>query len=54
MTSTLTTVVGGGLIGGTLAFVIDDQPAGALILAAAALGAVLTGALRQTISGPRA
>ena len=53
MTSTLTTVVIGGLIGGSGAFLIDDQPAGAVVLAAAALGVVLTGALRQAIGGPR-
>ena len=52
ITDALSTVVIGGALGGTLAFVVEDQPAGALVLAAAALGAVLANAVRQAL-GPR-
>ena len=38
--------------GGLLVLVIEDEPAGALVLAAAALGGVLANALRQAL-GPR-
>lgn len=52
VTDALTTVVIGGVIGGLGVFALDEQPAGALVLAAAALGAVLANAVRQAI-GPR-
>ena len=52
ITDSLGTVVIGGVLGGALAFVVDDQPAGALVLAAVALGAVLANAVRQAL-GPR-
>ena len=52
ITDALTTVVIGGVIGGLLVFGLEDRPAGALVLASAALGAVLANAVRQAI-GPR-
>jgi hypothetical protein len=52
MTDALSTVVIGSVVGGLLVFLIEDRPAGALVLAAAALGAVLANAIRQAI-GPR-
>jgi hypothetical protein len=48
----MSTVLVGGLIGAVAAFVLEERPAGALVVAAAALGAVLANALRQAI-GPR-
>ena len=42
----------GGLAGWLFCLMIEERPAGALILAAAALGAVLATAIRQAISGP--
>jgi hypothetical protein len=39
----------GGAAGAFLTFALQDRPAGALVLAAAALGAVLAHALRQAI-----
>jgi hypothetical protein len=42
----------GGLLGWVFCLVIEERPAGALILAAAALGAVLSTAVRQAIGGP--
>ena len=51
--SRITRVVGsvaiGAVVGGLFVFAIDDQPEGPLILTAAALGAVLTSAVRQSI-----
>ena len=41
----------GGLVGSMFILVIEERPAGAMILAAAALGAVLATAVRQAISG---
>jgi hypothetical protein len=52
ITDALSTVAVGSVLGAVLAFVIADRPAGALVLASAALGAVLANALRQAI-GPR-
>jgi len=52
ITDALSTVAIGGVVGGGLAFVVVDQPAGALVLAAGALGAVLANAVRQAL-GPR-
>ena len=49
---TLTLLLGMGAIGGLLVFAFEERPAGALVLAAAALGAVLANALRQAV-GPR-
>jgi hypothetical protein len=45
----LSTVGVGGALGAMFCFAVDDRPAGALVLAAAALGAVLASALRQAI-----
>jgi hypothetical protein len=43
----------GAALGAVFTFAIDDRPAAALILAAAALGAVLASAVRQAIGGGR-
>jgi hypothetical protein len=51
VTDALTTVAIGGLLGAVFTFAIDERPPGALILAAAALGAVLASAVRQAIGG---
>jgi len=53
LTDALATVAIGAAVGAVFTFAIDEQPAGALILAAAALGAVLAAALRQAIGGGR-
>jgi hypothetical protein len=52
ITDALSTVSVGAVVGGLLVFVIEDEPAGALVLAAAALGGVLASAVRQAL-GPR-
>lgn len=49
LTDALSTIGIGGAVGALFCFVIEDRPAGALVLAAAALGAVLASALRQAI-----
>lgn len=50
----LSTFLVGAVVGGLAPFVVlDGRPAPALLLASAALGAVLSGALRQAIEGPR-
>jgi hypothetical protein len=51
VTDALSTVGIGGVAGSVLCFVIEDRPAGALVLAAAALGAVLATAVRQAVGG---
>ena len=51
LSDAIVTVGIGGGIGAVLCFAIDDRPAGALIVAAAALGAVLASAVRQAVSG---
>src|SRR5947207_3320527 len=43
------TVAVGGAIGAVAVFALEERPAGALVLAAAALGAVLTNAVRQAL-----
>jgi hypothetical protein len=53
ITRLLTNVVIGAVAGGLFVFAIEDRPAGALILTSAALGAVLTSAVRQAIGGPK-
>jgi hypothetical protein len=53
ITDALSTVAIGGVVGGLLVFVIEERPAGALVIAAAALGAVLASALRQAVVGKR-
>jgi len=52
VTDALSTVAVGSVIGGLVVFAIEDRPAGALVLASAALGAVLANAVRQAI-GPK-
>jgi hypothetical protein len=52
VTDALSTVAIGSIVGGLLVFAIEDRPAGALVLASAALGAVLANAVRQAI-GPK-
>jgi hypothetical protein len=47
----ITVAIGGG-IGAVVVFAFEERPASALVLAAAALGAVLTSAVRQAL-GPR-
>lgn len=49
VTDALSTVVGGALAGGLLPVLIADDPPLALVLAAAALGAVLANAVRQAV-----
>lgn len=52
MTDALSTVAIGSVVGGLLVFALEEQPPGALVLAAAALGAVLANAVRQAL-GPK-
>ena len=49
VTDVLSTVGVGGVIGGVAAIAINDQAPTALVLAAAALGAVLASAVREAI-----
>ena len=51
VTEAVSTVGVGGVIGAVFCFAIEERPAGALVLAAAALGAVLATAVRQAVSG---
>ncbi len=51
ITEAISTVGIGGLAGAIFVFAVDERPVGALVLAAAALGAVLAFAIRQAISG---
>ena len=51
VTDAISTIGVGGAIGAVLCFAIDDRPAGALVMATAALGAVLAYAVRQAILG---
>jgi hypothetical protein len=48
----LVTIGIGGMAGWLFVLMVEERPAGALILAAAALGAVLASAVRQAIGGP--
>jgi hypothetical protein len=52
VTDALSTVAVGSVVGALLVFAIEDRPAGALVLASAALGAVLANAVRQAV-GPK-
>lgn len=45
----LSTVGVGGLLGGVVAIIINEKAPTALVLAAAALGAVLASAVRQAV-----
>jgi hypothetical protein len=49
ITDALSTVAIGGVLGGIVAFIINEQAPTALVLAAAALGAVLASAVRQAV-----
>jgi hypothetical protein len=50
-THAISTIGVGGLIGVVACFAIVDRPVSALLLAAAALGAVLAFAVRQAVGG---
>jgi hypothetical protein len=47
----VSTVAIGALIGTVILYLFDERPVPALVLAAAALGAVLTSAVRQAVTG---
>ena len=51
LTEALSTVALGALIGTVLLYLFDERPVPALVMAAAALGAVLTSAVRQAVTG---
>lgn len=51
LTEALSTVGLGALIGTVILYLVDERPAPALVMAAAALGAVLTSAVRQAVTG---
>jgi hypothetical protein len=51
ITQTLSTVLIGAIIGAVFCFVIVERPVPALVMAAAALGAVLASAVRQAVGG---
>jgi len=51
VTDALGTLSIGGVVGIVLIYMIDERPVPALLVAAAALGAVLANALRQAVSG---
>lgn len=51
VTEAVSTVGIGGLAGAVFVFVVEERPVGALVLAAAALGAVLAFAIRQAVGG---
>lgn len=51
LTDALFTVGIGALIGTVILYSFEERPVPALVLAAAALGAVLTSAVRQAVSG---
>ena len=51
MADAFSTVGVGGLLGGLMAIIINDQAPTSLVLAAAALGAVLASAVRQAVGG---
>ena len=47
----LSTVAVGAVVGTVILYLFDERPVPALVLAAAALGAVLTSAVRQAVTG---
>ena len=53
LTDALSTVGVGGVIGALLCYGLVDRPVPALVMAAAALGGVLAGAVRQAVGGGR-
>lgn len=52
VTDAISTVGLGAVIGVVLCYAVEERPVGALVLAAAALGAVLASAVRQAVGGP--
>jgi hypothetical protein len=53
VTDAISTVGLGSAIGAILCYVVVDRPVPALVLAAAALGGVLTSAVRHAVGGTR-
>ena len=53
VTDAISTVGLGSVIGATLCYVVVDRPVPALVLAAAALGGVLTMAVRSAVGGTK-
>jgi hypothetical protein len=53
ITDALSAVTFGAIVGGVLPMLFNEDPPLALVLAAAALGAVLANAVRQAMVGPR-
>jgi uncharacterized membrane protein (Fun14 family) len=51
LTEVLSTVGVGSVLGAVFCFAVQERPPGALIVAAAALGAVLASAVKQAING---
>jgi hypothetical protein len=51
LTDALSTLGLGALIGTVILYLFDERPVPALVVAAAALGAVLTSAVRQAVTG---
>ncbi len=51
LTDAVSTVGVGGALGSVLCYVLVERPVPALVLAAAALGAVLASAVRQAVGG---
>jgi hypothetical protein len=51
LTDALSTLALGALIGTVILYLFDERPVPALVVAAAALGAVLTSAVRQAVTG---
>jgi len=51
VTEAVSTVGIGGVLGAVFCFAIEERPAGALVVAAAALGAVLATAVKQAVGG---
>ena len=50
LTDALSTVAMGAIIGVVILYLFDERPVPALVMAAAALGGVLTSAVRQAVS----
>jgi flagellar motor component MotA len=50
-TATLPAIGVGAVLGTVICFAIEDRPAAAVVVAAAALGGVLASAVRQAVSG---
>ena len=51
LTAALSTVALGAFIGTVILYLFEERPVPALVMAAAALGAVLTSAVRQAVTG---